>query len=55
MTESESVADRLKGKLQNWLGWGIREVLRVMEMFYNMIVVVVTQVYKFAKIQQKVP
>ena len=41
-----------KGKEKSWLGWGRREILRVMKMFYNTIVEVVTQVYKFVKIHQ---
>ena len=31
---------------------GRREILRVMKMFYNTVVEVVTQVYKFVKIHQ---
>lgn len=52
--ESKSVVDMLKGRGQNWLGWGIEEIWRVMEMLYIMIVVLVTQVYKFVKINQNV-
>ena len=50
--ESKSVTDRLKGEEKSWLGWGRREMLRVMNMFYNTAVEVVTQVYKFVKIHQ---
>lgn len=53
MMESKSVVDRLKGKEQKWLGWGIREVLRVIKMFYIMIMVVVAQVCKLCQNSSK--